>query len=653
MAPSSTASIPGIPPLLTILNLSPRELTLSKLERFPTPPGRPAPPSLSNLHNVANLTHNITSLLSKTAIGKTPVQQYLPAAGPETARLERVPTVPAIWTREGGDYKVPPNSTRTPEGEGVEIRLWRESRREVLRITFEADNFSRKYFVDVNPQATGTSRAHVTAVTDEEGRGAEGVHYTATWHHGKHHLTLASSGAASCWMRGVPGHLPLSALSLPGTHNSAAHFTAAPSVRCQTHSVAVQLERGVRFLDVRAQPDLGSSTLWLAHGSFPVALAGKQYLDRLLEDTYAFLDRNPSETVVVSLKREGPFEATDEQFATILHDKYVNGPFADKWYARPAVPTLDQARGKCVLVRRFRLAETLKTGVFPDGVDGWGLNAEAWPYNTPNSLALGGNIRVQDFCEVLAATNVDAKIAAVKAHIARAAEVGHVRPQSEWYVPGRDWRPFYVNFLSASNFWNVKVWPEGVAERVNPAVVEYLCTEHIALAHEAAGGKGDAGTGVLVADFVGRDGDWGLVRAVVAVNSVLIVKERERVEREERERVERIQWEEEERERVAEEERLRIEAEEEGNWEREEAERAERARREAEDTKAIIEALRRAAEKEERGGLELEPEFIKRDEEREVAEQQEKPDVRFGKDDGTVVAVIEDPEEQALAGDVA
>ena len=48
---------------------------------------------------------------------------------------------------------------------------------------------------------------------------------------------------------------PLSALSIPGTHNSPTHHTALPSVRCQAVGVKEQLNNGVRFLDLRVQPE--------------------------------------------------------------------------------------------------------------------------------------------------------------------------------------------------------------------------------------------------------------------------------------------------------------------------------------------------------------------------------------------------------------
>jgi 1-phosphatidylinositol phosphodiesterase len=77
-----------------------------------------------------------------------------------------------------------------------------------------------------------------------------------------------------------------------------------------------------------------------------------------------------------------------------------------------------------------------------------------------------------------------------------------------------------VNFLSASNFWKVGCWPEKIAAKLNPAIVEWLAQRH------HAGREGDGATGVVVCDWVGKDGDWDLVRCIVGYNAVLEAKTR-------------------------------------------------------------------------------------------------------------------------------
>jgi len=97
----------------------------------------------------------------------------------------------------------------------------------------------------------------------------------------------------------------------------------------------------------------------------------------------------------MSLKREGRGETTDQQFSKILADKYITA----RWYTLPHVPTLAECRGKMVLVRRFGLDDSVKN-LNGDGV-GWGIDAENWAYNTQDCTTSSGDIRVQDFCEVI------------------------------------------------------------------------------------------------------------------------------------------------------------------------------------------------------------------------------------------------------------
>src|SRR5437764_106993 len=123
------------------------------------------------------------------------------------------------------------------------------------------------------------------------------------------YVTLYSSSTLHAWMRELPDSTPLGALSIPGTHNSPACHRAPPSVRCQAVSPRQQLENGVRFFDIRVQVPVpynaNSDKLFLVHSVFPISLSGPKYFRDLYQDIRAFLDANPSETLIVSLKREG------------------------------------------------------------------------------------------------------------------------------------------------------------------------------------------------------------------------------------------------------------------------------------------------------------------------------------------------------------
>lgn len=127
---------------------------------------------------------------------------------------------------------------------------------------------------------------------------------------------------------------------------------------------------------------------------------------------------------------------------------------------------------------------------------------------------------MQDFYEVTESQNVEKKIDFSRGQLERAAEQHCSLEKRDASKP-----PFFVNFLSASNFFNASCWPERIAAKVNPAVVEYLCIKH---GEEGKGPRklkvGSAGTGIVVTDWVGANDDWDLIRCIVGMNARLQLK---------------------------------------------------------------------------------------------------------------------------------
>lgn len=343
-------------------------------------------------------------------------------------------------------------------------------------------------------------------------------------------LAIFSVANLQCWMRQLTDATPLSALSIPGTHNTPTCHRALPSVRCQVVSPRDQLQNGIRFFDVRVQPESATDTsnevLYLVHSVFSVSLAGKKYFSGLIDEIADFLQENPSETVIMSVKREGAGNATDEHLSKILREHYTTRNDGKLWYTLPDIPSLSQVRGKIVLLRRFRIDESIWEE--ENNRTGWGLEAECWANNTIHDLH--GVVCVQDFYEVLASKNIDEKISFVTDHLACSASAVTPLPENDTnstlnsdisqalpFSPP----PLYLNFLSASNFWRTTCWPEKISEKLNPAIVKYLCT-----AHCREGQPGDGSTGILVCDFVGKEGNWDIVKCIIGMNSRLELRER-------------------------------------------------------------------------------------------------------------------------------
>jgi 1-phosphatidylinositol phosphodiesterase len=308
--------------------------------------------------------------------------------------------------------------------------------------------------------------------------------------------------------------MPLSALSIPGTHNSPTHHVALPSVRCQAVSVKEQLDNGVRFLDIRVQPesvdDVSKEGLILVHSAFPVSLTGTKYFRDLINTVYSFLDANPTETIIISLKREGVGKSTDQHLSKVIKTHYAN----DRWFTDNRIPTLGEARNKIVLIRRFALDDSLKG---ENNGNGWAIDAESWPDNCADGICSSGEIRVQDFYEVSESENIHKKITYSTDQLARAAQAVCPLPGDMKAATAEAAKQlFFMNFLSASNFWRANCWPDRIAAKVNPSIVEHLCRSH-----NETEGKGDGSTGIVVCDWVGINGDWDLVRCIVGMNAKL------------------------------------------------------------------------------------------------------------------------------------
>ncbi|KAJ6446109.1 phosphatidylinositol phospholipase C [Purpureocillium lavendulum] len=383
---------------------------------------------------------------------------------------------------------------------------------EVLRLTFQTEG--HRYEADV---PTPSSRSAVMKKLDD------GPHdLTAVYVHGGALLAVFSSARLEAWMRELHDDWPLTLLSIPGTHNSPTCHKALPSVRCQAVGVPEQLRNGVRFLDIRVSANPDDDALALVHSAFPISLTGNKYFGDMLVDIYRFLDENPSETVIMSLKREGTGKGTDGQLGKYLKHSYVDKT-RDKWWTEPKIPTLGQARGKIVIVRRFALDDDMRQACW-DG-RGWGIDAQQWPDNCEDGTGGGGNFRIQDFYEITESQNIEKKIAYSRGQLERAAEQAFALAGMEGHQPDAPTPPFFINFLSASNFFNATCWPERIAAKVNPSIVEYLCINHGE--HDKGPNKlkvGDAGTGIVITDWVGANDNWDLIRCIVGMNARLQIK---------------------------------------------------------------------------------------------------------------------------------
>lgn len=244
--------------------------------------------------------------------------------------------------------------------------------------------------------------------------------------------------AGNNWMSSLNGTLPLSQYSIPGTHDSGARYeTFANTAKCQTLTLAAQLDAGVRFLDIRCRHL--NDAFAIHHGS---EYQNINFTD-VLNAAIGFLNANPRETVIMSVKEEYDASGNTRSFEATFDSYVAQNP--TKWLLGANIPTLDQARGKIVLFRRFGAASTPK-----------GIDASNFPDNT--TFSTGGILRVQDNYNV---SNNDTKWASILAILN---EARHGGPNtlyvnfSSGYTPG---------FLSIPNITTV-------SNNINPRLTTFF-----------------------------------------------------------------------------------------------------------------------------------------------------------------------------------
>lgn len=172
------------------------------------------------------------------------------------------------------------------------------------------------------------------------------------------------------WMTNLPDGTLVSGLDIPGTHDSGSLYESFPGTSItQDLNISQQLGVGVRYLDIRCR--MIDNIFTIHHGS------DYQHMnfDDVLTDCKNFLQVNPGETIVMQIKPEHTTENCSLNFQQIFAN-YVR-KYADLFYRDLKIPTLGEARGRIVLVRRFGW----DNNVTPD-LPIFGINGEPWADNT-------------------------------------------------------------------------------------------------------------------------------------------------------------------------------------------------------------------------------------------------------------------------------
>lgn len=145
------------------------------------------------------------------------------------------------------------------------------------------------------------------------------------------------------WMSSIPDNQPLSAVTMPGTHNTMALYGGVYA-ECQSWSLANQLRAGIRFLDVRVRHVNGNLTIH--HG----VSYQRAHFGHVLEGVADFLREYPTETVLMRVKEE--YSETNDIYGAVVDYIHRYAHWDLLWHSR-LVPTMGMARGKLIILQDF------------------------------------------------------------------------------------------------------------------------------------------------------------------------------------------------------------------------------------------------------------------------------------------------------------
>lgn len=251
---------------------------------------------------------------------------------------------------------------------------------------------------------------------------------------------------AKSWMGALPDATYLNDIAIPGTHDSGAtkDLVLSGTAKCQTLSIADQLNVGVRFFDIRLRRVNGA--LHVYHGDVDQNLT----FDAVLDACYKFLAENPSEVLIMCIKEEASASGTNDAFDTMVAAKIKEK--SEFWHTNPAVPTLGEVRGKIVLMRRYSTSGS------------FGINASSgWSDNTTFTMNTGSStLSVQDYYNN---SSADAKWSSISSMFQKMQYKKNV---------------YYLNYTSGykteSFLFTERPNINTIKDAINPKLIEYLKT---------------------------------------------------------------------------------------------------------------------------------------------------------------------------------
>lgn len=167
--------------------------------------------------------------------------------------------------------------------------------------------------------------------------------------------TLGNNLTGANWMSGISDDTYLSDISIPGTHDSGSRIVdsyASKWAKCQSLSITEQLNIGVRYLDMRLEYDTSCvGNVRVVHSTVDCwnGNNAKLTLYEVLNFCYDFLDANPSEAIIISVKEDDGDNAS--ALANAIWDLIYQN--INKWYYSSYTPQMKNVRQRLVLASRI------------------------------------------------------------------------------------------------------------------------------------------------------------------------------------------------------------------------------------------------------------------------------------------------------------
>lgn len=236
----------------------------------------------------------------------------------------------------------------------------------------------------------------------------------------------------------------MSAITIPGTHDSAAYTYSWPFIATQTLNITAQLNAGIRYFDLRC--GLRDNILEMVHGQAILNLRFEQ----VLADMYAWLAAHPSEALVAQIKRDRKDESSTLHFAQAIVN--LLGATPDHWRTATTTPLLGELRGRIQLFRRFESSPAHPLGAYGLDVSRWQDNpSRPFTIHTPQNV----HLTIQDhysFSDTLGLPALIARKGGDVSELLDLAATSFERERSEHGDYGPAASTWFINFTSAFEF---------------------------------------------------------------------------------------------------------------------------------------------------------------------------------------------------------